>query len=72
MLLNLLRVEEADPDYMMARSFRQFQKTREAPRLQTKVDALLEERDAIQVGSILGTHSLFIPFFCLFLTSPQL
>ncbi len=34
MLLNLLRVEDADPEYMMSRSFHQFQANRSAPELQ--------------------------------------
>jgi ATP-dependent RNA helicase DOB1 len=36
MLLNLLRVEEADPEYMIQRSFFQFQSNRKAPKLQTR------------------------------------
>lgn len=36
MLLNLLRVEEADPEYMMQRSFYQFQQNRSVPQLDAR------------------------------------
>ncbi len=39
MLLNLLRVEEADPEFVMARSFRQFQQNRTAPKLRLSISA---------------------------------
>ena len=41
MLLNLLRVEEADPEYMMQRSFYQFQQNRSVPKLEKGKKVLL-------------------------------
>ena len=44
MLLNLLRVEGADPEYVMARSFRQFQQNRAAPKLkQSKLARAMDD-----------------------------
>jgi ATP-dependent RNA helicase DOB1 len=43
MLLNLMRVDGADPEYLMARSFHQFQTNRQAPQLQAQLDTLEAE-----------------------------
>lgn len=40
MLLNLLRVEDANPEYVIERSFFQFQSTRTAPELQEEAENL--------------------------------
>ena len=40
MLLNMLRVEEIDPTYMIRKSFRQFQAMRAVPSLQARVSGL--------------------------------
>lgn len=50
MLLNLLRAEEANPEYVIARSFAQFQGDRTLPENQEKVAKLEAERDAILIG----------------------
>jgi len=50
MLLNLLRVEEADPEYMMVRSFYQFQCNRKAPQLIAKLQAAEQFRDSLQLA----------------------
>jgi len=47
MVLNLLRVETADPEYMMARSFFQFQANRSAPKLMQELEALQAESKTI-------------------------
>jgi superfamily II RNA helicase len=49
MLLNLLRVDGADLEFMMARSFFQFQQQRAAPQIQAAIDSLREQHDAIVV-----------------------
>ena len=49
MLLNLLRVENADPEYMISKSFFQHQNELVAPRIQKEIDDLQAQRDAIQV-----------------------
>ena len=49
MLLNLLRVENADPEYMISRSFYQYQNEMSAPKLQAEVDALKSEIDEVKV-----------------------
>jgi ATP-dependent RNA helicase DOB1 len=47
MLLNLTRVEEADPQYMIARSFHQFQAQRAAPQMIEQMQKWQATRDAI-------------------------
>jgi ATP-dependent RNA helicase DOB1 len=51
MLLNLLRAEEANPEYVIARSFAQFQGDRALPENEAKVVELESERDAIVIGA---------------------
>lgn len=46
MLLNLLTVEDANPEYVIERSLYQFQSTRAAPELRKQLDELVQERDA--------------------------
>ena len=43
MVLNLLRVEEVNPEYMMERSFHQFQNYSNIPKLYGKVKELEEK-----------------------------
>lgn len=40
MILNLLRVEEVNPEYIISRSFYQFQQTQQAPNLEKEVEEL--------------------------------
>lgn len=47
MLLNLLRVEEADPEFMMVRSFFQFQSNRNAPKLMDQLEKLKADKQNI-------------------------
>lgn len=49
MVLNLLRVEGVDPEFMMTRSFYQFQRARERPVLEAKIAELTAKRDAIVI-----------------------
>ena len=49
MLLNLLRVENADPEYMISRSFFQYQHEMKTPRLKEEIEKCKEEIDAIRV-----------------------
>ncbi|GFR46723.1 hypothetical protein Agub_g8346 [Astrephomene gubernaculifera] len=49
MLLSLMRVEGAEPEQLMAASFRQFQTERALPSLEARVAALEAQRDAIVV-----------------------
>eukprot|EP00760_Papus_ankaliazontas_P030055 PhM_4_TR458/c0_g1_i1/m.31146/K12598/MTR4, SKIV2L2; ATP-dependent RNA helicase DOB1 len=51
MVLNLLRVEDADPKYMMMRSFYQFQHEGTRPVLEQKVADLQQKLDGIQVDN---------------------
>jgi len=48
MLLNLLRIEGANPDYMIQRSFHQFQKDRDAMDIQEKRRDLETQLSAIE------------------------
>lgn len=49
MLLNLLRVEDADPEYMIKQSFHQFQNEQAAPALEDALARTREERDQIVI-----------------------
>ena len=49
MLLNMLRVEGAEPEELMKRSYRQFQAERALPALEARADAIEAERDAIYI-----------------------
>ncbi|KAI0563582.1 superkiller viralicidic activity 2-like 2 [Gracilaria domingensis] len=50
MLINLLRAEEADPEYVIARSLAQFQADRALPDNEKKLKELEAERDSIPLG----------------------
>lgn len=49
MLLNLLRVEGADPERMMQLSFHQFQSERAAPAMQSELEDTFAQRDSIAI-----------------------
>ncbi|TMW60703.1 hypothetical protein Poli38472_000745 [Pythium oligandrum] len=49
MLLNLMRVEDADPEYMIKQSFHQFQNEQAAPALEDALERAREERDQIVI-----------------------
>ncbi len=49
MLLNLLRAEEADPEFVIARSLAQFQADRKIPLVEEKIEQLKKKRDGINV-----------------------
>ncbi|KAJ0396820.1 hypothetical protein P43SY_006597 [Pythium insidiosum] len=49
MLLNLMRVEDADPEYMIKQSFHQFQNEQAAPALEDALERTRLERDQIIV-----------------------
>lgn len=50
MLLNLMRAEEADPEFVIGRSFAQFQGDRAVPKLEAAVKEAEADRDAIRLG----------------------
>uniref|UniRef100_A0A7S1XI04 Helicase C-terminal domain-containing protein n=1 Tax=Erythrolobus australicus TaxID=1077150 RepID=A0A7S1XI04_9RHOD len=52
MLLNLLRAEEADPEYVISRSLAQFQADAALPDNEVKLKALLDERKKLSLGKI--------------------
>jgi ATP-dependent RNA helicase DOB1 len=49
MVLNLLRVEEINPEFVLERSFYQFQNNSSIPSLERKLRSLEEQRDAIVI-----------------------
>lgn len=49
MLLNLLRVEDADPEYMIKQSFHQFQNEQAAPALEDALERVREAKDQIAI-----------------------
>jgi ATP-dependent RNA helicase DOB1 len=50
MLLNMMRVEDVDPEYLLRASFHQFQQESEAPALEIKADELQAQAEAIVIG----------------------
>lgn len=65
MLLNLIRVEEADPQYMIARSFHQFQALSAAPQMQQQLTAWRAAHDAIALDDEKQVCQTFIIFDCI-------
>ncbi len=51
MLLNLLRVEDVDPEYLLRASFHQYQQESEAPALEQQADDLEKQAHAIVIGN---------------------
>jgi ATP-dependent RNA helicase DOB1 len=51
MVLNMLRVEDADPENLLRSSFHQYQQECEAPALENRANELQREASLIQVGS---------------------
>ena len=61
MVLNLLRVEELNPEYMMERCFFQFQNQAALPQKEAKMLELAKERDAIKIDdepSVVEYHEI--------------
>lgn len=50
MLLNSLRIEDIDIDYIVKRSFHQFQNDLALPQMATKLKELRQEREGIELG----------------------
>lgn len=50
MLLNLMRAEDAEPEFVIGRSFAQFQGDRAVPKLEESLRQLEEERDLVRLG----------------------
>mmetsp|Transcript_7777 Transcript_7777/g.11122 ORF Transcript_7777/g.11122 Transcript_7777/m.11122 type:complete len:1174 (+) Transcript_7777:54-3575(+) len=51
MLLNMMRVEDVDPEYLLRASFHQFQQECEVPALEQKVKSLEAQANEIIIGS---------------------
>jgi ATP-dependent RNA helicase DOB1 len=51
MLLNLMRVEDVEPEFLLRASFHQFQREKEAPALIAQSQDLESEAEGIEVGS---------------------
>lgn len=49
MLMNLMRMEEADPETIMRQSFHQFQNLRAAPRLEAEIKTLTDEKNEMVI-----------------------
>ncbi|VVC41817.1 Hypothetical protein CINCED_3A007924 [Cinara cedri] len=60
MVLNLMRVEEIDPEYMLERSFFQFQNQAAIPELVEKVKALSAEKTKIKIHNEFDIRSYFL------------
>lgn len=50
MLLNMMRVEDVDPEYLLKASFHQYQQESEAPGLEAQAEGLTAEASAIVIG----------------------
>ena len=59
MVLNLLRVEEVNPEYMMERSFHQFQNYSNIPKLYGKVKELEEKVEDFDIKDEAEVTSYF-------------
>ena len=51
MLLNMMRVEDIDPEYLLRASFHQFQREKEVPSLLAQADDLEQQASQIDLGS---------------------
>lgn len=51
MLLNLMRVEDVEPEYLLRASFHQFQREKDAPALIAQADDLLTQAENLDLGS---------------------
>ena len=51
MLLNLMRVEDVDPEYLLRASFHQFQREQDAPALITQAEGLEQAAEQVDLGS---------------------
>lgn len=51
MLLNLMRVEDVDPEYLLRASFHQFQREKDAPGLLAEAESLEQEASNVDLGS---------------------
>jgi ATP-dependent RNA helicase DOB1 len=51
MLLNMMRVEDVDPEYLLRASFHQYQQESEAPALEIQADGLQAQAEAIVIAS---------------------
>jgi len=51
MLLNMMRVEDVDPEYLLKASFHQFQQESEAPALEIQADGLQAQAKSIEIGN---------------------
>jgi ATP-dependent RNA helicase DOB1 len=51
MLLNLMRVEDVEPEYLLRASFHQFQRERDAPALLAQAEDLTNEAENLDLGS---------------------
>jgi ATP-dependent RNA helicase DOB1 len=51
MLLNLMRVEDVEPEFLLRASFHQFQREKEAPALIAQAQDLENDAESIEVGS---------------------
>jgi len=51
MLLNLMRVEDVDPEYLLRASFHQFQREQDAPALIEQADSLQSEAENLHLGT---------------------
>lgn len=54
MLLNLLRFEGADPEFLIKRSFYQFQQDKQMPGWQDEIQRLEKEREALVISDLEG------------------
>jgi ATP-dependent RNA helicase DOB1 len=51
MLLNLMRVEDVDPEYLLRASFHQFQREKDAPAVIAQAESFQQEAESISIGS---------------------
>lgn len=59
MVLNLLRVEEINPEYMLERSFFQFQNQQALPNLRAKLESEIADQSAIRIPQMEASMEYF-------------
>ena len=59
MLLNAIRIEDHDPEYVIRRSFHQFQNDKSLPEMKLKLQELVEQKKLISVSNEAEVAELF-------------
>lgn len=59
MLINSMRIEDSDPEYIIRRSFHQFQSDKTLPEMNKKMEELQQEHDLLHVKNVLEVSEIY-------------